>query len=348
MNTLVKPDDQTDALPDFTHGAINLASARLGAKALYSTDEFFAPLERMLSDEAPVFIADKFDDHGKWMDGWESRRKRVAGHDWGVIKLAMAGRIAGFDIDTSHFTGNYPPRASIEAICLEEGEPDDNSDWTEILAATDLGPDAHHFCAIADEAMATRVWTHLRLHIYPDGGIARLRVYGSAHFDWDRIPADQEVDLAYVFHGGRALAWSDAHFGSPDRMLGPGRGVNMGDGWETARRRGPGHDWAIIRLGHAGTISRVVVDTAHFKGNYPSNCDLLGANIPGVTGVLDDAQVDASKDWTPILTGQKLQMDHIHEFTGDAIETDRSFTHIRLNIHPDGGVSRLRIFGYKA
>ena len=348
MNEIVKSSDLGTEMPEFTNGAINLASARLGATALYSTDEFFAPLERMLSDEPAVFIPDKYDDNGKWMDGWESRRKRVSGHDWGVIKLAMPGRIFGFDIDTSHFTGNYPPQASIEAIFMEDGDPDDRSEWVEILGKTDLGPGQHHFRTIDDEAMRGRVWTHLRLHIYPDGGVARLRVYGAAHFDWDKVKADQEVDLAYVFHGGRALAWSDAHFGAPERLLGPGRGVNMGDGWETARRRGPGHDWSVLKLGHAGSIGRIVVDTAHFKGNYPDTCDLLGACLPAHSGGFDEAEIAASETWTPILSGRKLQMDHIHEYGMDAIENNGPFTHVRFNIRPDGGVSRLRIYGNKA
>ena len=153
--------------------------------------------------------------------------------------------------------------------------------------------------------MRGRVWTHLRLHIYPDGGVARLRVFGAAHFDWGKVEADQEVDLAYVFHGGRALAWSDAHFGAPERLLGPGRGVNMGDGWETARRRGPGHDWSVLKLGHAGSISRVIVDTAHFKGNYPDSCDLLGAYLPDHSGGFEESEIAASADWTPIPVGHE-------------------------------------------
>jgi allantoicase len=339
---------QETKAPEFARGAVNLASARLGAAALYSTDEFFAPVERMLNDDPAVFIADKYDDHGKWMDGWESRRKRTPGHDWAVIRLAVPGRIHGFDIDTSYFTGNYPPASSIEAISLDEGDPDDSSDWVEILPKTDIGPNDHHYLEVADEALREKVWTHLRVHIYPDGGIARLRVFGEAHFDWSRVPAEEEVDLAYIFHGGRALAWSDSHYGLPAKLISPGRGINMGDGWETARRRGPGHDWAILKLGHAGTIDRIVIDTAHFKGNYPDRFDLLGAFMPDQQGELGDDEIVASAEWTPILQDRKLQMDHIHEYHADAILARGPFTHLRLNIHPDGGVSRMRIYGRKA
>jgi len=279
------------------------------------------------------------------MDGWESRRKRVPGHDWAVIRLAMPGSINGFDVDTSYFTGNYPPHCSIEACRMEEGEdPTDASDWTEILPKHPLGPGAHHFIEIADKE---KVWTHLRLHIYPDGGIARLRVYGSAHVDWDKIPSDREVDLAYIFNGAKSLAWSNAHYGQPDLILNAGRGINMGDGWETARRRGPGYDWAIIRLGHAGTIDRIVVDTAHFKGNFPDGCEIRAISLPGHSDYFSAEELAASENWPELLPRQKLQADHIHEYRSEVKQTG-PVTHVRLAMFPDGGISRLRLFGFKA
>ncbi len=334
-------------LPDFAKGAVNLASGRLGAIGLFTTDEFFAPVSRMLSDDPAVFIADKYDDHGKWMDGWESRRKRVPGHDHAVIRLAMPGRIAGFDVDTSYFTGNYPPHCSIEAAFVEDGDPVEETVWTEILPKSPLGPSAHHYLQPAEADRAT-VFTHLRLHIYPDGGIARLRVYGSAYFDWSKVGPDEEVDLAYIFGGAHSLAWSDAHYGHPDRILAPGRGVNMGDGWETARRRGPGHDWTIIKLGHAGEIRRVEVDTAHFKGNFPDRCALFGAYLPDHSGPFTPEEIAASEQWQPILDEAKLQMDHIHSFSGEAVKAIGPVTHVRYCMYPDGGTSRLRLFGTKA
>ncbi|NLS04363.1 allantoicase [Rhizobium sp. P32RR-XVIII] len=337
-------ENSTTSLPSFAAGAINLASARLGAKGLYATDEFFAPLERMLADTDAFWDPNLYDDNGKWMDGWESRRKRVPGHDWAIIKLAMPGRIFGFDVDTSYFTGNYPPHCSIEAAFVENGDPGDATIWTEILAQSPLGPSAHHFFENADKQ---KIWTHLRLHIYPDGGVARLRVYGSAYFDWSKVGSAEEIDLAYIFNGAKSLAWSDAHYGHPDKMLGPGRGINMGDGWETKRRRGPGHDWAIIRLGHPGTIKRVIVDTAFFKGNFPDNCELLGAHLPNLGETLSEAEIAASESWKPILPRSKLQMDHIHEYGADAIADIGPVTHVRIAMHPDGGIMRLRLFGVK-
>jgi allantoicase len=336
----------TEERPAFATGTVNLASAGLGAKGIFSTDEFFAPLSRMLADAPPFWDASLYDDNGKWMDGWESRRKRVPGHDHAVIRLAMPGRIHGLDIDTHWFTGNYPPFASVEAAFSPDRDPDPNDDaaWTEILAKSPLGPSAHHFFENADKQ---KVWTHLRLHIYPDGGVARLRVYGTAFFDWSKVGADEEIDLGYIFHGAKSLAWSDSHYGHPDKILGPGRGNNMGDGWETKRRRGPGHDWVIIRLGHPGLIRRVSVDTQYFKGNFPDTCQLLGANMPDLGDTLSDAQIAASENWKPILTHQKLQAHHIHDYAGANVADIGPVTHVRYGMFPDGGTMRLRLYGVK-
>ena len=321
---------------DFARKWVNLAQPRLGAKAIFATDDFFAPKERMLNREPPVFIAGKYDDHGKWMDGWESRRRRDDKHDYCVVRLGLPGIIKGIDIDTSHFTGNYPPEASIEA-CACENDPGDDTRWTEIVPRMGLGPDAHHFVAVANDD----AWTHVRLHIFPDGGVARLRVYGQVRADWDRHDPAELIDLVALRHGGRVIACNDQHFGSPENLLAPGRGVDMGDGWETRRRREPGNDWAIIALGHRGEVRRITVDTAHFKGNYPDRCSIEGVDLDGAdeAGLLED-----NVEWRPLLPEQKLHMDREHSFDSDITGTG-PITHIRLNIFPDGGVSRLRLFG---
>ncbi len=184
-------------IPGFVRNSVNLASAGLGAQALHATDDFFAAVARMLADQAPVFDADKYDDHGKYMDGWESRRRRGPGHDHAVIRLAAPGVIRGFDLDTSFFTGNYPPAARIEAANVR-GEPGDGTAWTEILPLSPLGPSAHHYLASSSES----VWSHVRLHIYPDGGIARFRVYGEPHIDEIAL-RDKVLDLASGLNGGR-------------------------------------------------------------------------------------------------------------------------------------------------
>jgi allantoicase len=322
--------------PDFVRRCVNLADPRVGARALAASDEFFAPKERMLLRDGAVFIAGKYDENGKWMDGWETRRRRGPGHDFCVIRLGLPGAIRGFDIDTSHFTGNYPPAASIEA-CLSERDPGADAEWVELLAPLKLAGNTHHYPAISDP----RVWSHLRLNIYPDGGIARLRVYGEVARDWSQRGGDTLYDLAAIENGGRAVAWNDAHFGNPINLLAPGRGENMGDGWETRRRREPGNDWTVIALGHPGIIRRIEVDTAHFKGNYPDRCSLQATNAKNVP---DEALVTQSMFWPIVLPEQPLSMDAVHVFAGQLKEVG-AITHVRFNIIPDGGVSRLRLWG---
>ncbi|HUV32774.1 MAG TPA: allantoicase, partial [Devosiaceae bacterium] len=309
-------------IPAFARSAINLASAGLGARGVFVTDEFFAPLERMLQDGPPVFIADKYEDNGKWMDGWESRRRRGGGHDLAVIRLAVPGRIVGFDVDTSYFTGNYPPACRIEGARVE-ADPDEKTEWTEILGESPLGPDAHHFMGCQSDA----VWTHVRVHMLPDGGIARFRVFGEPELDRAEI-GERRIDLASALHGGRALAFSDAHYGAYYRILAPGSGAHMGDGWETRRRRGPGHDWMAIALGARGTIEAIRVDTAHFKGNYPDACSVLARDLGSVEGELDEEAVAALGAWPELMAPQKLSADRLHEFDADKINVLGPVTHL--------------------
>lgn len=324
-------------IPLFARTGVNLASAGLGAEPVSATDEFFAPLARMLSDADPVFVAGKFDDHGKWMDGWETRRRRDGGHDHAVIRLASAGRILGFDVDTAHFTGNYAPAVRIEAAGPMAGDPDAATRWVEVLANKPLGPDAHHFF----RCDAFESYSHLRIHIYPDGGVARLRVYGVPELD--AVNARGRIDLAAALNGGRVLAFSDAHYGDYRRLLAPGRGVNMGDGWETRRRREPGYDWIVVALGARGAIGRIIVDTAHFKGNHPDTVTLQAADMTGFGDGLTDALVTDSMFWPRLMDRQKIGPDAEHEFT-KAVHHLGPVTHVRFNLHPDGGVSRLRLF----
>lgn len=324
-------------LPDFATRFVNFASARLGAEAVGATDEFFAAKERMLNDDPAVFYPDKFDDNGKWMDGWETRRRRGGGHDHCLVKLAYAGVIHGLDIDTSHFTGNYPPAASIEA-CMSETEPGDDAAWEELQPAVTLQGNSHHFLTI-DKAGP---YNWLRVHMYPDGGIARLRVYGEPHCDWAARDKNAVYELSALENGGRIVAYNDAHYGSPWVILSPGRGVNMGDGWETRRRREPGNDWIIVALGHPGTIEKIEVDTAHFKGNFPESCSVQAALVEGGT---DQSVITQAMFWEEVLGRESLKMDEVRGFEGKAIRDIGPVSHVRLNIFPDGGISRLRIFG---
>jgi allantoicase len=324
--------------PDFTRRCLNLADSRLGAQALTASDEFFAPKERMLEPQPAVFIPGKYDDHGKWMDGWETRRKRTTGYDWCIVKLARAGVVKGLDIDTSHFTGNFPPAASVEAAYVPGGaQPDGSTRWSEIVPSTTLQGNSHHYLATADG----EAFTHIRLNLYPDGGVARLRVYAQPQVDWAGASRTAPVDLAAMENGAYIVAANNQHFGSASNLLMPGRGVNMGDGWETRRRREPGNDWTIIALARPGTVTKIEVDTAHFKGNYPDRCSIQAAYVKGGT---DSSLVTQAMFWPTLLPEQKLQMDKQHLFESELASVG-AVTHLRFNIIPDGGVSRLRAWG---
>ncbi|MDP5238311.1 allantoicase [Uliginosibacterium sp. 31-16] len=322
--------------PAFARRSTNLADPRLGAATVACSDDFFADMQRMLDPAEPVFIPGKYDTHGKWMDGWESRRKRGPGNDWCIVKLARAGQIYGVEIDTRHFTGNYPPGASLEACCSEADIPGADSEWAPLLPAMPLAGNSRHYHAIDN----SQAWTHVRLSIYPDGGIARLRVYGRPSVDFSRHGA--EVDFAAAINGASIVAANNEHFGLANSLLLPGRGANMGDGWETRRRREPGNDWVIIALAAPALIERVEVDTAHFKGNYPDSCSLQAARMSGGT---EQSLITQSMFWPELLAPQKLHMDAEHHFASIAMGP---ITHVRFNIFPDGGVSRLRLFGKAA
>jgi len=333
-NTLTAPPAE---LPDWAQRTANLADPRIGAEAVACSDDFFAAMARMLQPQAAVFAPGKYDDNGKWMDGWESRRKRGPGHDWCVVKLGRPGKIAGVDIDTSFFTGNYPPAASIDA-CPEGRDPAIADSWQPLLGATPLAGNSHHLLATST---ASKIYSHVRLNIFPDGGVARLRVYGTPSSSTVSAGPDGLVDLVALVHGGRAVAWNDVHFGVCANLLLPGRGVDMGEGWETRRRREPGHDWCILALGVPGRVRRIEVDTAHFKGNFPDRCSLQAAYLPNAS---DDSLVAQAQSWKILLPEVKLNADAIHHFQDECANLG-AITHVRFNIYPDGGVSRLRLWG---
>jgi len=321
--------------PTFTK-LTDLAAERLGGKVCYATDDFFAEKENLIAATRGIFITDKYTERGKWMDGWESRRKRTPGHDWAVIELATSGKIKGFDIDTNFFLGNHPPHASIEATNLKN--VDNNIDW-ESVAWTQILPKSHLDAGSQNfyECQSDEIFTHLRLHIYPDGGVARLRVYGEVFKNWNNVSATEEIDLAAAINGGKAIACNDMFFSAMSNLIMPNRGVNMGDGWETKRNRTPNNrDWVIVKLAHKGNAARIVVDTCHFKGNYPDSC-----SIEFCVSESDDL---AGAHWQTLLPQQKLSADHEHKFVNEILK-ENAATHVRLNIFPDGGVSRLRIFG---
>ncbi len=335
-------------VPSFTQ-LTDLAAERLGGKVCFATDDFFAAKENLIKPGRGIFIPDKYTDNGKWMDGWESRRKRIPGHDWCIIELATSGKITGFDIDTNHFLGNHPPFASVEGILIDSKlggnlklPPNSNGqfwakqNWLEILPKSPLAPGSQNFY----ECNSNETFSHLRLHIYPDGGVARFKVYGEVFNNWEYLNPNEEIDLAAAINGGKALVCNDMFFSSMSNLIMPGRGINMGDGWETKRSRMPGNvDWVILKLAKPGIIHRVLVDTCHFKGNYPDSC-----SIEACFSENDEEIRKGNIEWNILLPKQKLSADAEHSFKAEIVEHSK-ISHVRLKIYPDGGVSRLRLFG---
>lgn len=331
MATLLAPIfDIPRHLQQFT----NLADERIGAKIINCSDDFFAEAKRMLNANAPIFVEDKFDDHGKWMDGWETRRKRHAGYDWCIVKLGVAGKIHGIDIDTTFFTGNYPASASLEA-CYAPHDELEQAEWVDLLPNSILGSSQHHIF----DTSSNQVFTHVRLNIFPDGGVARLRIYGEVQIQLK--DSDQILDLLALENGGRVIAYSDAHYGHPRNLINPGRGINMGDGWETKRRREPGFDWCLLALGQAGKIEKIEIDTAHFKGNFPAQVSIQAVYVEDAT---DPQLIPQSMFWPFLLEAQDMQMDHVHSYINQVLAHEK-ISHIRVNMIPDGGISRVRVWG---
>ena len=327
---------------------IDLASARLGGQAVASNDEFFAEKENLLKSGPAVFRPDEYTDRGKWMDGWETRRRRTPGHDWCIIRLGLPGIIHSLVVDTAFFRGNYPSHCWVDGCGLPPGADPTAADvaWYRVLERSELAGDTKNAFTIPSSQQGERRVTHVRLNIFPDGGVARLRVMGEVLPDWARILATgSDVDLAAVAHGGYIADASDRFFGEPRNMLMPYAAANMGDGWETKRRRGPGHDWAVVHAGIQGTVSRLELDTAHFKGNYPDSASVEAAMMPEqLGGVSADVTTRTIANWTPLLSQTRLQADHLHTY-GAEVSSGVRLSHIRLNIYPDGGVSRFRVFG---
>lgn len=333
---------------DFTQ-LVDLAAERLGGRVIVANDEFFGPKESLLKQAKPIFVEGKFTARGHWMDGWETRRRRTPGCDWCIIRLGLPGILHGALVDTSFFTGNYPARFSLEGCRIGGAVPykdekkqllASTAKWTELLAETALKGDSQNHVAIENAGR----FTHVRFKIYPDGGVARLRLYGEVIPDAARM-SKGEFDLAAVENGGRAVASSDQFYSAPLNLLMPGRAKQMSDGWETRRRRGPGHDWAIVKLGVAGSIDRIEIDTAHFKGNFPDSCSVETCYVEGGKAEISCLTSDSSaSEWRPLLPRIPLKANRLHIFRNQLHDAGPA-THVRLNIFPDGGVSRFRVFG---
>ncbi|WP_327045052.1 allantoicase [Microbispora sp. NBC_01189] len=326
----------------------DLALRTYGGSVVAASDESFAEREALIRPGPAEFRPHTFGAKGQVYDGWETRRRREAGHDWAIVRLGMPGVVRGVVVDTAWFRGNYPPYASVEA-CAAEGHPapEELDGWVEIVPKSPLGGDAAHEFAVTDP----RRFTHVRLNIFPDGGVARLRVHGRVVPD-PAFLRGLTVDLAALENGGLVTACSDEFYSSPDNVLAPGLARDQAEGWETARRRDGGNDWLVVALAGPGRIAVAEIDTTNLKFNAPGWASLMGADTGQAP--LDDGRALPPEDdagraplpdaaaWFPLLPKTRLQPDTRHRFR---LDDDRRVTHVRLDIFPDGGLARLRLPG---
>ncbi|KAI8817995.1 galactose-binding domain-like protein [Fimicolochytrium jonesii] len=364
----------------------NLSCASLRTHILFATDDFFAPAELFLNPSPPAFDPTTFTPFGKQMDGWETRRKRTAGHDWCIIQLGLPGMIHGFEIDTAFFTGNQAPGISVQAAAFKPGEGGVSSlvrrseigtactsselqiaesvgsdGWEELVPYTPLGPgyEATRYHYVESGNKRAR-FTHLRVNLFPDGGVARFRAYGVVSKDWEAVGRGEVVDLAHVENGGRAVSFSNAHYGHPRNLIAPGRSLTMAGGWETARNPDrpriyqhdpqtgqliiPGKHWAILALGHAGNVAEVEVDTHLFKGNFPESVVVEAADIAPSDAHLA-TENSSSIPWFTLIPRTKLGPHAQVTFGVEDGSKAKRVTHVRVTMFPDGGISRVRVRG---
>ena len=319
----------------FTNGLIDLAQPRLGTKVIYKTDDFFASANRIINPTEPVFKVGVFDKHGKWMDGWESRRKRTAGHDFIIIKLGKPGTIKKVDVDTSHFNGNQPAMISIEGANSNSNKIN-QLNWQPLLSKKKTKANSHHYFTVN----SNKVFTHIKFNIFPDGGVARLRLYGS--IAKSSKLKNKKINLASLLDGSSVIACNNEHFGKAENILAPGKAKNMGDGWETRRRRGKGFDWLILNSLDGKEIDKIEISTHHFKGNFPSHCSLQATYLPNSKN--SKQIVKSSTKWKYLLKDAKLSANKVHVFKNNLMKKDK-INFIKINIFPDGGISRFRIYG---
>jgi allantoicase len=303
-----------------------VAARSMGGSVIAANDELFAPADNLINDGPAVHDATAFSARGKVYDGWETRRRRQDrshGVDWAIIRLGAPAVIRAVVVDTAFFTGNFPPFASIEATTLLGYPSLDEvlaASWIPLLDKTRLAGGTANVFAIS---VAEQLVTHLRLSIYPDGGVARLRVHGEIVADPRFLGG--RIDLAATVHGARITGCSNMFYASPANLIAPGRSRVMSDGWETARRRDDGNDWITVALAGPACVDDVVIDTSRFVGNAPGHVRLTdattGAELLGLT---------------------RLQPDTEHRFR---VAEREAVTEMRLDVYPDGGLSRLRVNG---
>jgi allantoicase len=317
-------------MPHFTTYP-DLASRDLAGSVVMANDELFAPRQSLIMPKPAVHAVDAFGHTGKIYDGWETRRRRSPGNDWAIVRLGVPGVVHGVVVDTAFFKGNYPPYISVEATSVE-GYPDgsllEGLEWTTLVERSPCEGDTENYYEVASD----RRWTHVRLSIHPDGGVARFRVHGEVVLDPRFLTTT--VDLLALENGGRLIGTSDAFYASPENLILPSRARITGEGWENARRRGPGNDWASYALAARGEPTLVEVDTSYFIGNAPGSVRVQAADSSA--GPIEDGS------WWDVIPTTPVLVDTRHHFL---VGTRRPATHLRLDVYPDGGLTRLRCFG---
>jgi allantoicase len=318
-------DEDFTRLPD-------LASRRLGGSVVYANDELFAERENLIKPEAPAYSTYTFGHKGQVYDGWETRRRREPGHDEAIVRLGAAGVVRGVVVDTAFFKGNYPPEVSVEGTGAE-GYPSpaelQEAEWLSLVPRSPVKGDAQNPFPVAVPERCT----HIRLSIYPDGGVARLRVHGEVVPD-PRFLTTGGLDLAALANGGVVTGCSNMFYSSPTNLISPGDARVMGEGWETARRRDDGNDWVEFGLAGPGVVRLAEIDTRYFVGNAPGWASLRGRD--GRAGSDDPAA------WTELLPRTRLQPDTRHLFR---LPATTEVTGVRLDVFPDGGLARVRLYG---
>ena len=300
---------------------VDLASESVGGRVLAASDEHLGAKEGLLRPS----------DSGA---GWETRRRHSSGHDWAIIGLGLPGIVRRVVVDTTGFAGRQPTHASIESIHLP-GEPDivelarDPSRWIEIVPRSSLAAEGENGFASASGTPTT----HVRLVVYPDGGVAGLRLLGHPIPPGGALDGQTEIDLAALRNGAGVIDCSGGYLSSPNDMLGAEAGE-----WLTHRRRTPGHEWAIVRLAGRTIITRLEVDTTGLAGNAPES-----VAVEAVDARHASLKSLRKADWKPMLAPMQIESDSIVTFT--ELESDRAATHLRLSLHPDGGMTRFRAFG---
>jgi allantoicase len=314
---------------------VDLASRGLGGSVVAASDESFGVKEHLIDVGEPAFVPGTYDMRGEVVDGWETRRH--GGIDWAIVRLGAGGRLRTIDVDTRFFAGNHPAGCRVDACVLDVvADPTAAGvDWTTIVDTAALKPNSHNIFAVDDR----RRYTHLRLQLESDGGVARLRAYGEVIPD-PALWAGVTVEVSGVEQGGRVEWSSDSFYSDACALISPHRPRNMGDGWETRRRRDIGpesHDAVMISFAVPAHLQRVEIDTSRFVFNASPEVALLGSR----------ARPCGEHGWAlvpfdvEVLARTRIAPDARQVFIVDAAD----ITALRVQAYPDGGIARVRAFG---